>query len=42
MARQILPYAFMEGKIQKKITKRMHVDRSLVSLIISKVTNNKI
>jgi RNA polymerase sigma factor (sigma-70 family) len=33
--RQVLTYAYIDGKTQKEIAKIMHVDRSLVSLIIS-------
>jgi DNA-directed RNA polymerase specialized sigma subunit len=34
-ARQVLTYAFIDGKKQKDIAKIMHVDQSLVSLIIT-------
>jgi Transcriptional regulator, contains sigma factor-related N-terminal domain len=34
--RQILTYAYIDGKKQREIAKIMHIDRSLVSLEISK------
>lgn len=33
--RQVLTYIYIDGKIQKEVAKIMHIDQSLVSLIIS-------
>ncbi len=34
--RQVLTYAYIDGKPQKDVAKIMHIDQSLVSLIISR------